>query len=145
MPVYETTLESFTGDYTPRNSHTLDADPSMGEVWNAQLRLENMLGAAYAKYENRPGKLTPQEMSNLQDGVFNYKDHMPVDLLEYESEYARFATSERHANWVTNYLRKQIADRELVSAAPVKGFIAGAGAAMISPETIPTFFIPAGS
>jgi len=143
MPLRELTTNDLAGAILPETEATLDPTPIEGSAWGAAFRQEFTPASLAAKYGDKPGILTPIELEQSKDGSFNYEDHIPPEFEEFKEEYAQYALSERHANWVTENLRQQQRDRQLVDESGATGFIASSFAAMVSPEQWPTYFIPA--
>lgn len=111
-------------------------------VTGAAFRTENVVGSAYAKFVDMPSDPTEDEYQAYSDGTYDYRTRIPERHKEYSAEYARYALTDRHADWVTQRLDNLNKDRQAVADGGFTGFLAGTFAAMTSPEQYPLYFIP---
>lgn len=142
MPIFDLQPNDISGVALPDMVAKPDAPKLEGSLMGAAGRQEFAPASLIAFNEGRPGALTPQELDELDSGKYKFEEHMLPGHEEYEEEYAKYATSPRHAAWLSGTIERERRDRQLIEEGGIPGFLAMGVSAMASPEQWPTYFIP---
>lgn len=120
---------------------------SFDTVLSAAMEKDNIVSSYQAKYENLPSSNTKEEDEAFTSGQFKVADSVPEEHKKnpaYMKEYYKYGTSQRMVDWVSDNIYRQEENNRILDENVVTGMAASLVATLLSPEQLPTFFIPAG-